>query len=56
MKEKKPKLRNKQVVINELAKVVAEAYAAGTIFRELDIKKHALQNELDKIIAQEVNN
>ena len=48
------KLRKKQVVINELAQVVAECYAMSSAFRELENKKYALQHELDKIIQQEV--
>lgn len=48
------KLRKKQVVINELAQVVAESYALGSVYRQIENKKYALQRELDNIIKQEV--
>ena len=53
-KEPEKKLRKKQVVINELAQVVAESYAMGSVYRELENKKYTLQRELDRIIQQEV--
>ena len=51
---KQSKLRNRQAVIDELAKAMAEGYAARVVYRELEEKQYTLQRELEQIINQEV--
>lgn len=53
MAEKKS--RKKQVVINELAQVMAELWASRTEFLKLENKRSSLEYELEAIIQQEVN-
>lgn len=50
---KEPKLRKKQTVINELAQIAAETYAAGATLQALENKKYSLKRELDRIIQEE---
>ena len=53
---KEPKLRKKQVVVNELAQVMAELWASRTEFLKLENKRSSLEYELEAITQHVVNN